>query len=202
CFGGLAAGSYRVLVTMPGRGWQAEFGPYEVRDGEAHDGVSVAIELGRIIAGTLRTADGTPLASGTPIVLLAERSDRLPWGKPRRNDQSTRVAADGSFRFERLDDGEHTIRAAIVPDGWSLPVQRGVAPGTKDLVLTLVRPATVEGRVVGADGKPRRAHVICWCDGSGDDQLAGADGRFRFEVAPDFAGRLTASDPENELLQA
>lgn len=192
CFGGLATGSYRLLVMMPGRGWQAEFGPYDVRDGEARARVIVKIELGRVIAGTLRLDSGLPLPQWESVVLLAER---------RGTRQAARVAADGSFRFERLDDGEHTIRAFRVPDGWSLPKQRGVAPGTKDLVLTLVRAATVEGRVVGADGKPRRAQVICWHDGSGEDQLTDAEGRFRFEVAPDYAGRLTASDPENEALQ-
>jgi RNA polymerase sigma factor (sigma-70 family) len=191
-FGGLAAGSYRLAVTMPGRGWRAEFGPYDVRDGEAHADVRVTIEQGRVIAGTLRLDSGLPLPQWESIRLLAEN----PAGR-----QAARVAADGSFRFERLDDGEHTIRAFRLPKGWQLPVRR-VQPGTKDLVLTLVGAATVEGRVLGTDGTPRRARVICWHAGSGEDGRADADGRFRFEVPPDWTGQLTASDPEDESLQA
>jgi hypothetical protein len=178
---------------MPGRGWRAEFGPYEVRDGEVHADVSLKIELGRVIAGTLRLDSGLPLPQWESIRLLVEHGGTR---------QAARVAADGAFRFERLDDGEHTIRALRVPDGWSLPMQRDVVPGTKDLVLTLVHAATVEGRVVGADGKPRRARVICWHEGQGSDHLTDAEGRFRIEVAPDYAGKLTASDPHDEALQA
>jgi hypothetical protein len=68
-----------------------------------------------------------------------------------------------------------------------------VPAGTKNLRLVLQRIATIEGRVVDAQGRACRVHVICWFPYGGKEHATDAEGRFRIEVPQDFVGRITAT---------
>jgi hypothetical protein len=179
--GGLAAGSYRVVVVLPGRSWNAEAGPFEVQGGVVRDGVRVAIDFGRVIAGTLRLPDGSPPAGHITLVALHEAGRQL-----------ARVGADGAFRFERLADANYDLSAFRAPPGWALSTVRGIAAGAKDVRLVLERAATISGRVVDAKGQACKAHVTCWTAVGGDESATDTDGRFTIEVPPDYVGRLSA----------
>lgn len=187
-FGGLAHGNYRVSVQVAGQGWNAEFGRYLVRNGVVRDDLRLAVDLGYVITGTLQLGDGSPLPGDRRVILVALRDG----GK----QQSARVMADGSFCFARLEGAAYDIALSRAPEGWSMPMQSGIRADTKDLRLILQRAATIEGRVVDAQGRPCRAHVVCWLPFAGQPWETDAEGRFRIEVPPDFVGRITASNED------
>lgn len=195
-FAGLGGGSYRLRARPDGRQWDVGGGPYDVADGVIFTAPDLVADPGLVIQGTLRLVGRRDLPAGLELTILANGAQS--------EQPSTKVAADGSFRIERLAPGTYVLSALGVPKGFAMAPRPGVEAGSKDLELTLVVAETIEGRVVGPDDAPvGDAIVNFWPEGVVFSQSVTTDakGRFRIEAAPGVAGKISAQDPENMFRQ-
>ncbi len=141
--------------------------------GEVVSGVDITLSAGSI-SGTVRDADGRPLAG------ICVRSDRF--------SEETRTDGDGKYLLRVGGHGTFAVYWNDCEHGVYSPAEQTVTiePGQAlaDVDVTMSRPATIEGTVTGA-GLPLRD--VCveasletgWAHGYGSTR---ADGRFSFTV--------------------
>jgi RNA polymerase sigma-70 factor (ECF subfamily) len=189
CFGALAGGSYRIRARPIGR-LDPVTADVELEDGGARDDVQLVIARGLTIAGTV-ARDASAADHVLWLSATAEAGD---------GHVTTRVAADGTFRFEGLAEGRYTIALLMAPDGMTMPPLREIEAGATGVRLAVERAATISGRVVDTAGKPVRARV--WAHADGDRSFVrtfstDAEGRFRIEVAPGFRGTVAGTPLED-----
>jgi protocatechuate 3,4-dioxygenase beta subunit len=196
-FADLAGGSYTMMVTPLGRYLRVESGPHVLVDGAIASPVTVVVDGGLSIRGTVRLADGRTL-SPQQLWFVAMSSSG--------HSQGAGVAADGSFALEGLEKGSYTLTAISPPAGFALVPVRNIAAGTKDLLVVLQPAEVIEGRVLGPAGKPVAARISYWyADGLSLGATLGkteADGSFRLEVPAGFVGRVLAQDLDIPFVQA
>jgi hypothetical protein len=180
-FEGLLEGGYGVEALGAGGARAAR--PLVVA-GSAPGRVELALEPGGTLEGTVTAAGGAPAAGARVRLDVVAGPDT---GAPARL-----ALADerGRFRFEGVPAGQVTL-AAVHALGAARSAAQPVGPGQQaSVALTLEAPAAVEGRVVGADGKPvAGVPVVAVAEEQGVTPavaLSGADGRYR--LAPLAAG--------------
>jgi protocatechuate 3,4-dioxygenase beta subunit len=108
-----------------------------------------------------------------------------------RESYDTVSAADGTFLFPGVPDGEFVLRAsrsgyaeATYPGGIRIA---GQPVGGLALHLTRLRSATLTGRLLGLEPDEwAGAHVSAWCEGQSFPGSVGRDGRYR--IAGVWAG--------------
>ena len=117
-----------------------EFAAIHVEDGDAivRD-VQIAIDHDeRSISGKVVDDTGTTIPDARVTV-----EDLNAWGAPTR----TRAGEDGGFIIDGLAPGRYDLRARLA-DG-SVGDAKQVAAGSTGVTITLVRPGTIEGTLIG-----------------------------------------------------
>jgi hypothetical protein len=197
-FAGIGAGTYGVGAEFEGRRWQAGSGPHTIVAGAIVTVPDIVADPGLSIAGRVRGDTATlPAGMRLSIYAVAERDGD-------HEQKYAIVGRDGTFRIERLPEGPYHVFAFDVPPGFAVLPQRGVAAGTDGLELRLVPAATIEGRVVGADGKGVAGIAVHFVPEGVSyfrEMRTHADGSFRIEAAPGVTGKLTVQHPTNMFLQ-
>jgi hypothetical protein len=195
-FAGLAAGSYTVEAHPEGVPWEVASSPQQVADGVIVTVPDLVADPGLTITGHVRMAGRGTLPTDATIEIGAYGA---------KSSATSKVAADGAFRLERLDPGIYVLAALTSPPGFAMAPRGDVAAGSKDVELVLAPATTIEGTVVDADGKPvGSARVYFFPEGvtSVRNVHTDAEGRFRIEIAPGVAGKLGTSHPDREWCQA
>jgi protocatechuate 3,4-dioxygenase beta subunit len=193
-FTDLAAGGYQVRVDPPGHATPVSTA-ITITDGKILERIELIASAGRALEGKIAyPPGGQPDASR--LVYLAATHDAA-------GTLHALVRPDGGFRFEGLAPGSYRLGMAAGPNGWTLPA-RIVDAGATGVVLELQRAVTIAGRVVDADGKPRKAFV--WARSEGDAAALGmrasdAEGQFEIEVPHDFHGSVEAVDRDDQLIR-
>jgi RNA polymerase sigma-70 factor (ECF subfamily) len=180
----LAAGNFEVEARMEGRERTAKT-TVTTSDGTLREGVLLVLPRGKSIAGTLLLATGLPPGDLAPEIRLnaANATER----------HSARIAADGSFQFHGLADATYTLAVTHCPKGSTLTPLTGVKAGATDVRIVLEAAAAIAGRVVDADGKPKKARV--WArigDGASSMYPTDDDGSFRLDVPATWRGTVGA----------
>ena len=135
-------GRWFVVAEAPGFARHALAGL--VREGDEAVETTVALADGHTFAGTVRDPDGAPAAGVT--VILVPRATFVTDGTCLR----TTTAKDGSYRFEGVDAGAHTLW--YVPHADVCLLEASVlVPQIDGLDIRMARGATVEGTVRDAD---------------------------------------------------
>ena len=197
------AGRVRLGPLAPGEVlWNAEaagfarshtMSPMTVVEGPHGLTATIRLERAGRIAGHVLGPDGKP-AAGATVTLTTPTSNSSASGT------LTRSGDDGSFAFEDIGKGDHTLRATFEQKGLasdSIPA----ATGAVGLILRLVASSVV-ARVLDADGNPvpfARGHYLYMLPGGGSS-LPNNDvrnGRLVIDlddVAPTTTGTLTISE--------
>jgi protocatechuate 3,4-dioxygenase beta subunit len=198
-FAGIGAGQYYgVQVTPDGKDWSVGSSRVEVAAGAVVTVPDIVLDPGLSIAGRVRDDTGV-LPAHARLSIYATPAD----GSGGERHWAV-VGQDRSFAIERLPAGRYHVFAFDLPPGLAGLPLRGVAAGTDGIELALVLAATIEGRVVGADGEPAAGiavHFLTEGEMFFHEVATDADGRFRIEAAPNVTGRLTAQDLANMFRQ-
>lgn len=160
----------RVILTDLGRGAEltltvtragyvpAELNGVQVPDEAEDEVLEVVLERESHIAGVVLDAEGRGLA-GTYVALSPVEALRKP-----PPGSSARTGADGRFRITGLPAGLYEVwaRASGHADMDPIEVDLGSGESLEGLVFQVPESATIQGRVLEADGQPaREALVVC-----------------------------------------
>jgi RNA polymerase sigma factor (sigma-70 family) len=183
----LAGGTYDVSVSVRG-GPRGGFEDLRVEPGRTTAGVEIRVDLGRELAGTVVTDDGTPLPTAHLSVRI-HRDDQTG-----QMERFVLVDRDGSFHALGLADAPYRLEVSAshwANDGpalWLGSAVRDVPAGSRDVRLVLHRAVDITGRVVDSQGRPRKGiAVVAVRDGEVDDAArdsTGDDGAFLLRVLP------------------
>jgi hypothetical protein len=149
--------------------------------------------LDRLVAGRIVDSAGRPIAKASLRATLVEGADRSAW-----------TAGDGSFLLLGDAKGAASVRLRASVPG-ARPVEHTVPVGTADVMLAIVRPGAIFGRVLhGVAGTPKNLRVRAIATGS-DVALEPAaphrDGRFRISGVPPGTYRVdVVLGPQREPL--
>ena len=162
------------------------------------------------ISGTVRRADGSPFA-GVSVFGWLEDWNSVPVGQPDKEDRfappgNATTESDGRFTLA-VDPGTawHVTARPFAQSSWIEVITRNVAPGTRDLVITIgddvLATCIVRGTVVTEAGAlPLTAFEVALVRVD-DDGKAGEPTRVRavvdgsrFELPPLPLGRTFALD--------
>ena len=200
-FGELAPGEYVLAAKHPQQAAGTERSVTLVA-GREPESVSLVVPGGLSIAGRVLDPQGRALG-GFEITL---RPDLVVPDEHAERNQYGRVDSDGRFRFDGLVPGSY--RVALTPNRvrpedaeqrlFVFTDVTGVAAGSDDVVLRPKLAGFIRGRVLGADGDPRKSVIVWAADASGkrlQDALTDGAGRFELRVASDETFDLTAEPP-------
>ena len=184
---GLPAGRYVVKVgpegrlPLPGMGTASPYVAVEIPSVEAGtSGLVIRIEQGLTISGRVLDESGNPPGdSGSVVVTCSEGQET---GSFKREfclvDGRSGVFATSALPPGRTYDLEADNFAGTTPGH-----ARGVAPGTRDLVILVSRGAAISGRLLLADGRPAPEGVPVEARAKGSPESSeaksGKDGGFR-----------------------
>ncbi|MFY9343264.1 MAG: sigma-70 family RNA polymerase sigma factor [Planctomycetota bacterium] len=193
----LAAGAFRLTASLPRRSLDlTATRDVTIADGTLHEGVMLVLPRGKAITGTLLLANRLPadddFAAGLRVRATGIGTGVVCVG---------RIARDGTFRIEGLSDDRFDITVSGGPPGFVLSPAYGVRPGTEGLRLVFEASAFVAGRVVDADGKPRRAHVAARLGMGSVAHATDGEGNFRIEVPASFRGTVGATAHDDRTNQ-
>lgn len=184
---GVAAGEIVLVVEADGF-LDAELDLGELLDGAERHDLVVRMDRGRIVSGVVRWPDGSPAQGATVRCAQGEAFGQF---ELERVKGEVVLGPDGCFEFSALVEGECNLTAeAIHPEDRPDPGSRvsmlrakriprwmaraeKVAPGARNLVLTLSPGNVLSGTVVDDLGKPIEA--------------------FRVSASPKGNGMLTAT---------
>jgi len=147
--GGLKPGAYDVHVQHWGGPGGEGFAP-AVRKGVAAgtEGVVVTVTRGAPITGRVVDEEGRPWSkSGWISVTVSGETtgSQVSWGQ---------VQPDGSFSTQALDAGKTYDLSVQGGQGGLLVHARGIAGGSKDVVLRATKGLSISGRVTDEEGGP------------------------------------------------
>ncbi|MBL8859896.1 MAG: carboxypeptidase regulatory-like domain-containing protein [Planctomycetes bacterium] len=196
----LKPGTYDIFLEGAGFAvWRAagiELAASETRE------ITVTRQHGATLAGrVVSDATGDPIAGAVVIVedeipaqVIAFTANGKDWSA------ATQTGSDGTFRFEHVAPGAHTLRATAVGHGavWTATSVTEALPTAEPLELRLPRPGSITGAVARDDGRPWSGAVII-----ASYLRAGADAaHFGYGMAlADETGRYTIPDlPAGEFV--
>jgi len=143
----------------------------------------LTLALGQVLRGTVTLADRRTPAAGA-LVRFEGRTQTTRWVEAR---------PDGTF----LVDGAPREAGSLVADGGDRGRATAVlgTGASEPLTITLASTATLDGRVVDADGKALAGiRIVARGEGGGFLARSGADGRYSIRGLSPQAYRLTADD--------
>jgi len=219
-FAALPQGSYSLMVEKSSyspvrypdqsRSVRAMAKPFDVRDGQRVDDLSIGMFRGGAIAGRVVDAHGDPIESATISVMFVPRGGRpLQRGGGQTNDL-------GEFRVWRLEPGRYIVRAragntfqndgskpipqpvpiyypnaTTIDQAQTIVLNRGEVVTGIDITLAEAVPTMVSGVVLPTDGQPLAGGSINYrlaatVDYGGSEGGTGIrpDGTFRMPLPP------------------
>ncbi len=172
---GLDRGTYVLIAEAEGR---APAGAENVKGGAK--GVTLTLEPGKAIGGTVVTTAGDPVPAFTLVVVKRIEASR--------QFVLARSIVTPTGRFEiRVPAGDYELIASA--SGWAPSAATEVTAGTTDAKLTVSLGATVKGVVVDAEKGEPLQYVRVMREGAGGGASA----------APANAGTVTRADGTFEL---
>jgi protocatechuate 3,4-dioxygenase beta subunit len=149
--------------------------------------LTVIIERGLTIRGTVIDAGGAPYAGADVEAMPAEGAGRVMFSSP----DAVRTGADGRFEITGVSPGRWQVTAEA--EG-GLRAQEVVEAGTGEIELRLEGGGTIRGRVTTPGGTvPTDVRVSAWGSGgwNGEQALSG-NGSFEFADVPAGTARISA----------
>ncbi|HTF57649.1 MAG TPA: carboxypeptidase-like regulatory domain-containing protein [Planctomycetota bacterium] len=131
------------------------------------------LPYGTNLAGSVVDETGGPVSRATVTIT---------------NEVARVVRTDSQGRFEASGLGEGPITVSVVARGFAPSWERSIAAGRNDLVLRLIRGATLRGRI---DGAPATISVLLKVYEPAHDRWRLVDSKL---VKPDAAGGFTIGD--------
>lgn len=116
--------------------------------------IELRLDEGELLAGTVRSNTGTPLA-GMLVRVQKKGGARVnPWGNQHGGDGGqARSGEDGRWTVRGLKPGDYTVE--LTPGGaWITPVPIPARAGDANVEIVLQRGVTIEGRVLTPEGTP------------------------------------------------
>ncbi len=156
CTSMLGGGSYRVAVTpSPGARLPFKLAPgspteLAIADGDTIlENITLSIVYERVsIAGRVVDEGGNPVAD-VHVEAIGSRGGAFPGAML----PSIRADAQGNFEIRNLAKGVYLLHAHA-GDGSEAEVH-DIATGTRDVVVKLIRPGSIEGTIAGFSKEPR-----------------------------------------------
>lgn len=156
----MTGGGRYVAAVYPTAGRQKPFATadglaypkVDLRDGASSaDNVTIAISFHRLtISGHVVDDTGTPIADARITAIPADDGS-APLFNPWVSLPLTFSAEEGAFKLDGLVNGTYALQAQV-PLGGS-GISRAVA-GASDVTITVMRPAAIEGSLVGFTAAP------------------------------------------------
>lgn len=165
---GLAPGPQQLAVRVEDH-LDAASDELELEEGQVLEDVRIVMDPGLELAGSVRWPDGQPAVGARLTICPLDPSSNTAWRlleRARSAEGSARSAQDGSFRMAALEPGAYAIHAALERPGdaahstgdaeprgsaWSARLDSLEVPAG-ELVLTLVEPLSLTGRVLDEVG--------------------------------------------------
>jgi hypothetical protein len=231
-FTNLPAGGYTLMAEKstylaarhpaPGRTVRSAPRPLLLRDGEALDGVTVAMFRGGAIAGRVLDAHGDPMEYADVRVMRVAGAGGRPMGVGGNSSNDL-----GEFRISRLEPGRYllmvvprrTSQEEPVPDAQPpaqplptyypgvlaldqaqpITLDRGQTISGLDIVLAEGTPAIVTGTVLTSGGEPVTAGAFVSARGIVKDLPGFVDSGGSAGVRPDGTFRLSLAPGEHRI---
>jgi len=161
-FEALVPGLYHLRASSTSDGDAVATGRLEgIRATPGEESTEVIVRLDRVgsIFGSVRASDGTPIAGASLGLASAMAAGDLGVNWYERHgggEPVVRSAGDGSFEFDAVPPGVHTVLAHARGRGSAAVEEVAVAPGapTGPLSIVIPRGGTIEGTVTEAFGEP------------------------------------------------
>ena len=190
-------------------GYTFDYVRHKLKAGEGPHVIEIALRPAGATYGRVLSFDGAPTSEQD----LPERERISITARavgPIGQSRSAGVGTDGRFLVGPLElGGEYELtawRGNYRVFGGSVKIDE--SQPLKELVIHLVKPGTIAGRVVNRDGRPvpryqvnlsyretRKGHT--W---SGPAGLTDADGKFSFEVNPQVPGEFELEDESRRVV--
>lgn len=169
--------------------------PFDVAPGEAIDGISLTLKVGGALSGIVVDQVGAPLEG----VVVAIRDDWLGEVNPESLPKKAYTDASGAWTIRSLEEGEHTLLAALSGylgiERTGLLVQEGHTTGGVEIQLQ--RGAVAAGVVTDPTGNPIQGARVLAVDTSEGLRKVNTStdiaGRFRFEELGQYPVELIAT---------
>ncbi|GEM_PF-5318042 len=159
---------------------------YEVESGMALDLGDLYLERGAILSGTVRDAEGSPIAGAVVSIPAARGTAALVIrGMGEEDDLSALTSPSGAFEIAGLSAGDHRIRVehdAYAPYQGTASVSEGALHLEHDIVLA--QGGRVQGIFRSKEGEPVVGGIVMISQGMVSDMrnMTTTDSRGYFEV--------------------
>jgi protocatechuate 3,4-dioxygenase beta subunit len=190
-------GTYRVRATLEGYAPETRLNVNAPPEGEV-PGQDFVMRKGSTITGRVRNRAGDllPGVSVTAWGWVMGSEGRMEWVQ--RGE--VRTDAEGLFVLDGLRDGTYQVNLSCT--GYAPQEMSGIATGTRDLPITMLPNARVEGTVFESDGVTPvpsfTVRVFLEVDGDGNPQ--GAANQVQTQDFADREGKFSLKDvPEGQL---
>ena len=116
--------------------------------------ISLYLDAGMTVSGTVRAQDGRPLAGMQVRVQKKGQNHYNPWGNQHGgNGGQARSDDEGRWTVKGLKEGDYNVD--LTPGGdWMTPASIPVRAGDEGIEIKLVKGLTIEGVVKTAEGEP------------------------------------------------
>lgn len=190
---GLPPGRWRLALAATGEPWLADPLDVELAAGATTEAVLLT-RTGLEIRGFLVDAAGVPLTEG--LVSAAPIAAEDGAAPPVRGARTRLFGADGAFVLAPLEPGRYDLAGEMARLGLSGDLA-GIEAGATGVLLTLHPAAPLRGRVLGSDGRPRRADLLLIRRGRDSDEAwfpaTDAEGEFSLALSNPGTWDLIAS---------
>ncbi len=161
--GGLAAGKYDLVADAPGHA-PGSLDDVIVEANEELTGLRIVLSRGHAISGRVLGPNGEPIAGAT-VKRLPGSMGPVP---PDRDSPSATTDSSGHFELREVPEGPCRLmaRAASFADA-----EVSASAGDSDVLITLVRPGSIRGRVLDAATGAPLAEFSVWAAASSTDHV-------------------------------
>ncbi len=191
------------FVRAEAKGFEQEE-PIEIDlPGEASEALTLTLQRRATIAGTVLDSANQPV-QGAQVEALQGSENQMGW--PPNVGPRAETDEEGRYTIEDVAPGLWKVTAS--KEGWAdsegSPVDLVSGTPIEDVVLTLRRGGTIQGRVFGEDGRPVSGQRVMWGSnawgwGAEGETRTDSSGRFTFERITPGEWMVTATASLEEL---
>jgi hypothetical protein len=183
--------------------------PVDVTEGSGDQEVTLTLDVGGTIAGTVVDTEGNPVEGAQVSAFPASRENRRAARTAMRMRGFPRELTDsgGGFVIRGLDPGQYNLRAmpsTATQGGWRRARMRDETPaetGQTDVEIVLEADGSVSGTVALSDGGNPDLFTVGFTRRGGGTPFASADGAFTLEDMPAGSYTITLTGPDFDRKQ-